>query len=146
MQKIILNAAAIWLLSGLTVAGAETGVINEVLLRSTSSWDGASFAYPEGTAEMTVVRITIPAGTTLPWHCHPMPLAGAITRGTLVVTKPDGASTTVQAGTGLIEVSRQWHRGHASEDVEIIVVYAGAQGQPLGFGQEADADLTRQCS
>lgn len=126
-------------------AAESGGAKTEVLVQASSSWDGAPFAYPDGTPELSVVRITIPKGVSLPWHCHPVPLAGAVTRGQLKVTKPDGASVTLQAGEGLVEVSRQWHSGHADEEVEIIVVYAGAKGQPLGFGQDADPELTAQC-
>lgn len=130
------------LMPGLATAGATT---TEVLAQGTTSWDGAGFAYPGGAAELTVVRISIPAGEVLPWHCHPMPLAGAVTHGLLEVTKPNGESTTIRAGEGLIEVSRQWHRGRAIEETELLVVYAGAEGQPLTLTRESDPDLTAAC-
>jgi len=142
-----MNAAAKWLgllalVPGLAAGG---GVSSEVLARATTSWDGAGYAYPEGEAEMAVVRIAMPAGAVLPWHCHPMPLAGAVTRGLLEVTKPNGESTTIRAGEGLIEVSRQWHRGRAIEETELLVVYAGAEGQPLTLTREADPAQQAAC-
>jgi hypothetical protein len=63
----------------------------------------------------------------------------------LEVTKPDGQSVTVHAGDGLIEVSNQWHRGFAHEDVELIVVYAGAEGQPLTLKRDANPASTATC-
>jgi hypothetical protein len=45
----------------------------------------------------------------------------------------------------LIEVSNQWHRGFAHEDVELIVVYAGAEGQPLTLNRNADSAPTAAC-
>jgi quercetin dioxygenase-like cupin family protein len=130
------------LIPGLATGGGTT---TDVLARGTTSWDGAGFAYPGGAAELTVVRISMPAGEVLPWHCHPVPLAGSITRGVLEVTKPNGESTTVRAGGGLIEVSGQWHRGRAVEDVEAIIVYAGAEGQPLTVSRESDPALAAAC-
>jgi quercetin dioxygenase-like cupin family protein len=130
------------LVPGLASAGGTT---TELLARGTTSWDGAQFAYPGGIAELTVVRIIMPAGELLPWHCHPMPLAGSITRGVLEVTKPNGESTTVRAGEGLIEVSGQWHRGRAVEEVEAVIVYAGAAGQPLTLTRDSDHALTAAC-
>jgi quercetin dioxygenase-like cupin family protein len=144
-MKIQWLAATIVAMQIQVAVAGEQGVHTEILARSTTSWDGETFQYPQGKAEISVVRITIPAGSTLPWHCHPVPLGGVVTQGRLKVSKPDGASTWVEAGQGLVEVSRQWHRGFAEEDVEIIVVYAGAEGVPLGFGQDADAELTALC-
>ena len=126
-------------------AAAEAEITTEILAQSTASWDGEPFVYPEGTPQLTVVRIRIPAGSSLPWHCHPMPLAGVLTKGRLVVTKPDATSVTVEEGEGLIEVSRQWHRGAAEVDAEIIVVYAGAVGLPTGFGEDAKPQLKELC-
>ena len=126
-------------------AGAESDISTEVLIQSSTSWDGQPFDYPEGTPEISVVRIRIPAGASLPWHCHPVPLAGVLTRGRLQVTKRDGEHITVEEGEGLIEVSRQWHRGRAEEDAEIIVVYAGAAGMPNGFGENSEPELAGLC-
>jgi quercetin dioxygenase-like cupin family protein len=126
-------------------AAAQVEITTEILAQSTTSWDGEPFVYPEGTPEITVVRIRIPEGSALPWHCHPMPLAGVLTKGRLVVTKRDGARVTVEEGEGLIEVSRQWHRGAAEKEAEIIVVYAGAVGMPTGFGESAEPHLAELC-
>jgi len=133
------------LLLPISAQAAAPGVQVETLARSSKSWDGESFSYPQGIAELSVARIEMADGAVLPWHCHPVPLAGVVTRGSLTVSKPNGQEVTFHAGEGVVEVSRQWHQGRATGEVEIIVVYAGAEGQPLGFGQDAEAELAEQC-
>ena len=54
--------------------GAEKlGVTIKELVNSTKEWDGQSLPeYPDGQAEIKVLRIKIPSGVTLPWHYHPV--------------------------------------------------------------------------
>ena len=117
----------------------------EVLVQSTHSWDGGDFSYPDGDAQLTVVRIEIPAGVALPMHCHPVPLAGVLTKGVLEVDKESGEQITLDAGDGLIEVSNQGHRGRALEEVEIMVVYAGAEGIPVTVLKDGDSKHVAEC-
>ena len=53
--------------------GAEKlGVTIKELVNSTKEWDGQPLPdYPDGQAEIKVLRIRIPAGVTLPWHYLP---------------------------------------------------------------------------
>ncbi len=41
--------------------------------------------YPEGKPEITILRIQIPPGTTLPLHTHPVINAGVLLSGELAV-------------------------------------------------------------
>lgn len=116
-----------------------------VLVEGTHSWDGADFTYPDGDAQLTVARILMKAGASLPMHCHPVPLAGEVVRGPLEVRKENGESIVVPAGSGLIEVSNQWHYGHAIDDVEILVVYAGAEGVPVTVFRDGDPRWQAAC-
>ena len=56
------------LLAGGAVLAADTpAVTSEVLLKSTSSWDGTAYIrYPDGAPELTTLKITIPPRTELP--------------------------------------------------------------------------------
>ena len=132
-------------LLSMAIETPSTEVTTEILVKSTTSWDGESFEYPKGQGELTVSRITIPRGVTLPLHCHPVPLAGVISSGTLEVRKESGESVVIIEGSGLIEVFNQWHHGHAIEKTEIIVVYAGAAGLPVTVLRDSDPALTAQC-
>ena len=80
--------ATISLLFIFSAAYADPSVSAEVLLQSSHSWDGQPYqAYPAGTPELSVVKITIPPHTSLPWHTHPIPNAGYILSGELMVEK-----------------------------------------------------------
>lgn len=120
-------------------------ITSEVLVQSTRSWDGGDFAYPAGEGKLTVTRIFMPEGTSLPMHCHPVPLAGMVTQGQLQVFKEDGQSRLFGEGDGLIEVSNQWHYGTALEAVEIVVVYAGNTDLPVTVFKDGDPALVAQC-
>src|SRR5690554_3961205 len=64
------------------VVTLPNGVRCETLLKAGASWDGAPYAgYPSGSPEITVVRLSIPPHTVLPWHSHPMPNAAYVVSG-----------------------------------------------------------------
>ena len=147
MIKLITAFMSLFLLACATAAKVPENATasNVVLIQSTQSWDGGDFAYPAGNAQLTVARIHIPTGVTLPLHCHPVPLGGVLSKGILEVTKEDGQKILLNKGEALIEVSRQWHHGHAVEEAEIIVVYAGAEGVPVTILKNDDPELLAQC-
>jgi quercetin dioxygenase-like cupin family protein len=108
-------------------------VKSEILAKSTSSWDGTPYqSYPSGQPEVTVVKITIPAHTTLKWHTHPMPNAGYILSGELTVEKKDGTKKHFVAGEVVTETVNSIHRGiTGDEPVVLIVFYPGTPGMPI---------------
>lgn len=117
---------------------ANPNIQVETLLKSASSWDGASYTeYPKGKPEMTVVRLTIPPRTALPWHTHPMPNAAYVVSGQIVVEKQaDGQKRTLGAGQVLAEMVDTPHRGvTGDEPVVLMVFYAGSPGMPLSVTQ-----------
>ncbi len=95
-------------------------------------------AYPQGQPQVTILRITIPAGARLPLHRHPVINAGVLTRGQLVVVTEDGRELRLAAGDPIVEVVDTPHQGFnpGSEPAEIIVFYAGQAGTPLAVRQE----------
>lgn len=111
----------------------------ETLLRTTSSWDGVPYpSYPDGPPEISLVRLTIPPNTSLPWHTHPMPNAAYVVSGEITVEKKsDGEVRKLKAGDVLAEMVDAVHRGTAgSEPVVLLVFYAGTPGMPLSHKQE----------
>jgi quercetin dioxygenase-like cupin family protein len=119
---------------GASKADNVPGVQKEVLSQSTSSWDGTAYAaYPSGAPELTVLKITIPAHASLPWHTHPIPNAAYVVSGELTVEKKDtGEKRILTAGQVLPELVGQLHRGTSGDaPVVLIVFYAGAKGVPL---------------
>ena len=104
------------------------------LAKSTSSWDGAPLpGYPEGNPEITILRITIPAGATLARHKHPVINAGVLLKGELTVQTENGKKLHLKAGESIVEVVDTWHYGknEGVEPAEIIVFYAGIEGAPI---------------
>ena len=108
-------------------------VQTEQLLKTSHSWDGTAYeTYPGTAPELTVLKITIPANTTLKWHTHPMPNVAYVLSGELMVETRSGHQTRLKPGEVLPELVNIPHRGTSGNSpVELIVFYAGAPGLPL---------------
>src|SRR5262249_58283681 len=84
-------------------AVAPTSVSVETLLKAGASWDGTPYErYPDSAPELTVLKITIPPRTALPWHRHPMPNAACVVSGELLVEKRDGRHTIRRVAGALL--------------------------------------------
>ena len=117
-------------------------VIRE-LAKSIQSWNGKTLpAYPKGQPEITILRITIPAGTRLDAHSHPVINAGVLLSGQLTVVTADGQTLHLEAGEAVVEVVNTWHYGFNEGKVpaEIVVFYAGTAGAPVTL---AAPDMSR---
>lgn len=115
-------------------SASERKIEAEVLLKSTEDWRGVTLpAYREGQPEVTVAKITIPAGMALPLHEHPYMTAGVIVQGTIEVRTDSGHTHIARAGDAVIELVNQAHGGAniGDEDAVILVVYAGIEGEPV---------------
>jgi quercetin dioxygenase-like cupin family protein len=80
-------------------------VRSEVLLRSSSSWDGEPYkSYPSRTPELSILKITLPPHSKLEWHSHPIPSAAYIVAGELTLErKTDGKKQPFTAGQAVSE-------------------------------------------
>ncbi|GIU54191.1 cupin domain-containing protein [Shewanella sp. KT0246] len=104
------------------------------LLKATHSWDGKKLPeYPTGQPEITILKISIAAGSKLPLHQHPVINAGILTKGQLKVTTEYGEELMLTAGSAIAETVDKWHFGEniGEETAEIIVFYAGIEGASL---------------
>jgi len=120
----------------LSAAAEQLGdtITSQTLVKSTQSWDGSQLpAYPSGQPEIRILKITIPAGVTLPLHQHPYINAGVLIKGELTVISKAGKELHMSAGDPIVELVNSWHLGKNSGSVpaEIIVFYAGIKGQPI---------------
>lgn len=112
----------------------QKGVTVETLSKTGSSWDGSSLPdYPSAKPEITILRITIPPGTELPMHEHPVINAGVLLKGQLTVITEDNKTLNLKAGESIVEVVGKWHYGknEGKEPAEIIVFYAGVKDSPI---------------
>ena len=113
---------------------AALGVKVETLSRSDRSWNGDLLPkLNDVQAEVTVLRITVPAGVSLPRHFHPVINAGVLLQGRLRVESDDGASQSLQPGQSIIEMVNKVHRGISlgPKPAVIVVVYVGPKGSPI---------------
>lgn len=121
-------------LLGCSTSVANTALNVETLVRSSTAWNGAPYeGYPDGRPELTLLRINVPAYTTLPWHSHPAPNASYLLSGELLVETSDGSGQVrLKAGEGLAEIVDGVHRSRTgSQPAELLMFYAGSAGTPL---------------
>jgi quercetin dioxygenase-like cupin family protein len=119
---------------GAALAKEPASVQMETLLRSGTSWDGTPYTtYPQGAPELTVLKITIPPHSSLPWHTHPMPNAAYVLSGQITVEKKEnGEKKLLTVGQVLPEMVDALHRGTTGDEpVVLIVFYAGIKDMPL---------------
>ena len=112
----------------------EASVVSRELVKTTRSWDGQSLpAYPQNQPEVTILRISIPAGARLETHSHPVINAGVLLRGQLTVLTRDGKTLHLTAGDPIVEVVNTLHYGinQGKAPAEIVVFYAGTIDTPI---------------
>lgn len=136
MKKQIAGLALtlVLLLTGYGFAKDSQAVKADVLVKSGESWNGDPLPlYPKGTPEVTIMRITIPAGAVLPMHNHPVINAGVLLSGELTVTTDKNQVLRLKAGDPIVEVVGTWHWGknEGAGPAEIIVFYAGEKDVPV---------------
>ena len=155
MQTHLVNLIALVVLVSVTATtraddtmAAMEAISVDVLKKSTTMWNDDQLpSYSEGQPEISVVKVTIPEGQSLPLHEHPFATAGVLLQGHLEVRTPDGDRTELKAGQALIELINQPHAGANIGDgpAIIFVVYAGIEGQSvtrLIGSDDSDKDST----
>lgn len=109
------------------------------LVKTSESWNGALLPkYLEGQPEVTILKITIPPKTKLPFHKHPEINAGVVLKGELTVVSETNDTLRIKAGEPIVELVNTWHFGKndGTEPVELIVFYAGVKGTPITILKE----------
>jgi len=112
----------------------EASPVVKELVKTAQSWDGDFLpAYPQGQPEVTMLRISIPTGTRLDTHRHPVINAGVLISGQLTVVTTDGKTLHLKAGDPIVEVVNTLHYGinQGKVPAEIIVFYAGVTDTPI---------------
>ena len=106
-------------------------VVVETLISASESWNGDSFRYPRGQAEMKLEKITAQSGFKTPLHLHPQPGIIYVQKGTLYCETSDGQSLTVRAGDSFASSQDTAHYCQNNGDEEMVVfsASAGAKGK-----------------
>lgn len=112
----------------------NTAPVVQVLAKTTRSWDEVLLpSYPQGQPEITILRISIPAGTRLDTHRHPVINAGVLLSGQLTIVTIDGKTQHLKAGDPIVELVNTAHYGinNGKVPAEIVVFYAGVVDLPI---------------
>ena len=129
-----LAAASVLIFSGAALASPQP--ITEELFKANRTLGGRVVAYPEGTPEMRVYRITLPVGAKIPLHIHPSPVVVVVEQGSLSnVRIVDGAEVTdiVEARDGFLEGNPEephYVINKGSEPAVSLVTFASVEGMP----------------
>ncbi|GBQ26116.1 hypothetical protein AA12717_2261 [Gluconacetobacter sacchari DSM 12717] len=108
----------------------------DILLQTDHSWNGVPYThYPAARPELTMIRLTIPAHSALPWHKHPFPNAVYVLQGALTITdRESGKSHVYHAGEAFGESVDDIHRGQAGDTQTVLLItYAGTPGVPTSI-------------
>ena len=102
------------------------------ILQTTTGLSGKSFAYPEGEAELRLLRVEFPVGGSVPLHTHPAPLIAYVSQGQIRHTRGDQVNTF---GPGQAFVESNQGGPHTVENIGeepavVFVAVASRQGLP----------------
>ena len=106
-------------------------VVVETLISASESWNGDSFSYPRGKAEMKLEKITAQPGFKTPLHLHPQPGIIYVQKGTLYCETSDGQSLTVANGESFASSQDTVHycENKSNDEMVVFVASAGAKGK-----------------
>ena len=110
----------------------------EVILKTTSTWDNAEYKKLKiKKPEVTVLKIVIDIGESLPIHKHDLVNVAYVKKGTLTVVSDKNKEITLHEGDVLPELVGKYHYGKntGNEPIELIVFYLGEKGTPLSVNK-----------
>ena len=115
-----------------TSANVEPVVV-ETLISATESWNGDSYDYPKGKAQMTLQRITAQPGFKTPLHFHSQPGIAYVVKGNLACRALNGKSLKVGPGESFATPQDSVHycESVGAEAALVFVTSAGVKGQKL---------------
>ena len=119
-----LSVVALMLLLPNSSLAAERKIETTVLAKSTQDWGGSTLEhYAEGQPEVTVVRVTIPAGMALPLHQHPFMTAGVVLQGIIEVRTDSEKTHIARASDAVVELVNQSHGGANIGDEDAVILW-----------------------
>ena len=106
----------------------------ETLLTASESWNGDLYSYPQGQAQMTLLKITAPVGFKTPVHTHPQPGVAYVVKGTLDCVVTADNTKVFSVGDSFATTfgeTPHYCESVGNESAIVYVVYAGAEGNPV---------------
>ena len=138
MNKNIKLIAA-FILSILIFTNVAYSAQKDILLKTTSTWDNSEYKKLKiKKPEITVLRINIGVGESLPMHKHDLVNIAYVKKGTLTVITEKDEQITLHEGECLPELVGKYHYGKntGNEPVELVVFYIGEEGTPLSVNKK----------
>ena len=130
-----LAAASLLVLTGNAAMVSPKPIIEELLI-SSQTLGGRTVAYPEGTPEMRMYRITLNPGAKIPLHTHPSPVIVYVEKGILSnvrIVHGTEITDTIKAGAGFLEGSPNephYVVNKGTEPAVSMVSFASVKGMP----------------
>ena len=113
----------------------SNAVVARPVLKAAKAWEGSSLgSYLAGGVELSVLRVSVPAGASSDWHTNPTPVAVYVMSGELhIEVQGTGVKQVVQSGEAFAEIRDMVNRhGTAGPTgAELVVFFAGSPGVPL---------------
>ena len=108
-------------------------VVIETLISATKSWNGDSYNYPKGKAQITLQRITAQPGFKTPLHFHSQPGIAYVVKGTLSCLTNDNQTLKVGPRESFATPQDTVHTCESvgNEAALVFVTSAGVKGQRL---------------
>ena len=85
--------------------------------------------------KVTILKIIIPPGSSVPWHLHTMPMFAYLIQGTVEIELENGNSLLYKSGQALAEARNVFHRGKniGKDEAILIATFIGEKGRPLSI-------------
>ncbi len=108
-------------------------VVVETLASATQSWNGDSYQYPRGKAQMTLQRITAQPGFRTPLHFHSQPGIAYVVEGSLFCGTIDGKELKVGPGESFAAPQDTIHycESVGAKAALVFVASAGVEGRKV---------------
>ena len=108
-------------------------VVVETLTSATESWNGDSYDYPKGKAQITLQRITAQPGFKTPLHFHSQPGIAYVVKGNLACGALNGKALKIGPGESFATPQDSVHycESVGNEAALVFVASAGVKGQKL---------------
>jgi quercetin dioxygenase-like cupin family protein len=106
----------------------------ETLVSAKQSWNGDVYQYPEGQAQISLQRITVPAGFRTPVHTHPQPGVAYVIKGTLECIAKADQTLIAEPGDSFATTFGDvphYCENISKEEGVVMVTYAGVVDQPV---------------
>ncbi len=135
MKRQILSFMALLLSFGAQAQYSENLLVEELLSADRTSI-GQKIDYPNvDNAQVSMRKITFPAGSSTGWHTHEIPVLSYVISGTLTVEIEGREPTDYSSGQCFAESFNTYHQGvnKTEKDLVVLAVYLGGDDKPLSI-------------